>query len=144
MRHRLICKYIRYCKVKPKNIMKLKHYTHERNFVVKCEGDSLVWNQHITRPKEKNVWDMAYYIPTVWKSGGSRPPCPPPNCTHDYMHNGLSFYQIMYCKATFLALPRLSYIIFNGPVVVKTTLLRPKLQQTHYHYRIATKLAKAY
>jgi len=23
---------------------------------------------------------MAYYIPTVRKSGGTRPPCPPPNC----------------------------------------------------------------
>jgi len=55
------------------------------------------------------------------------------------MYNGLRFYQI-----TFLALPRLSCIIFNRPVVSKTTLLRPKLQQTHYYYRIATKLAKAY
>jgi len=25
---------------------------------------------------------MAYYIPIVWKSGGTRPPCPPPNCSH--------------------------------------------------------------
>jgi len=25
---------------------------------------------------------MAYYILTVWKSGGTRPPCPPPNCAH--------------------------------------------------------------
>jgi len=28
--------------------------------------------------------------------------------------------------------------------VSKTTLLRQKLQQAHYHYRLATKLAKAY
>jgi len=48
--------------------------THKRNFVVKCEGDSLVWNHFITKPKEKNVGDMAYYIPTVWKSGGARLP----------------------------------------------------------------------
>ena len=26
---------------------------------------------------------MAYYIPTVGKSGGTRPLCPPPNCAHD-------------------------------------------------------------
>jgi len=61
-----------------------------------------------------------------------------------YMHNGLSFCETMYCKTTFLALPRLSYIIVNRPVVGKTTLLRQKSQQTHYHYRIAINLAKAY
>jgi len=43
----------------------------------------------------------------------------------------------------FLALPRLSYIIFNRPVVDKTILLRQKSQQAYYFYRIATKLAKA-
>jgi len=61
-----------------------------------------------------------------------------------YMHNGLSVYQTKYCKTTFLALPRLSYIIFNRPVVGKTKLLRQKSQQTHYYCRIATKLANAY
>jgi len=55
---------------------------HERNFVVKCEGDSLVWNQYITKPKEKMWGYMACYIPTVWKSGGTRRPCPPPTCAH--------------------------------------------------------------
>jgi len=59
------------------------------------------------------------------------------------MHNnGLSIYQTKYRK--FLALPRLSFIIFNSSVVDKTTLLRQKSQQTHCYYRIATKLAKAY
>jgi len=48
------------------------------SFVIKCEGDSLVWNQYITKPKEK-CGGMVYYIPTVWKSGGTRPP---PNCDH--------------------------------------------------------------
>jgi len=43
-----------------------------------------------------------------------------------YMHNGLSIYQTKCCKTTFLALSRLSYIIFNRPVVCKTTLLRHK------------------
>jgi len=60
------------------------------------------------------------------------------------MHNGLSIYQIKYCKTTFLALSCLSYILFNRPVVGKTTLLRQKSQQTHYYCRIATKLANAY
>jgi len=62
------------------------------------------------------------------------------------MHNGLSIYQIKYCKTTFLALPLppLSYIIFDRPVTGKITLLCQKSQQTHYHYRIATKLAKIY
>ena len=27
---------------------------------------------------------MAYYIPTVWISGETRSPCPPPNYAHDY------------------------------------------------------------
>jgi len=58
------------------------------------------------------------------------------------MHYGLSIYQTKYCKTMFLALSRLSYIIFNRPVVGKATLLR-KSQQIHY-YRIATKLTKAY
>ena len=60
------------------------------------------------------------------------------------MHNGLSIYQTKYCKTTFLALLRLSYIISYHLAVGKTALLRQKSQQTHYYYRIATKLAKAY
>jgi len=59
------------------------------------------------------------------------------------MHNGLSIYQHRYCKATFIALPRLAYIICNRLVVGKTTLLRQKSKKT-LHFRIATKLAKAY
>jgi len=39
--------------------------------------------------------------------------------------------------------PCLCHVLFNRPVVGKTALLRQKLQQTHYYYRIATKLAKA-
>jgi len=60
------------------------------------------------------------------------------------MHNGLSIYRNKYRKTMFLALPRLSYIIFNRPVGDKAMSLRQKSQQTHYYYRIATKLAKAY
>jgi len=60
------------------------------------------------------------------------------------MHNGLSIYQTNYYKTAFLALPCLSYILFDRPVVGKTALLRQKSQQTHYYYRIAIKLAKAY
>ena len=40
--------------------------------------------------KRKNWRDMAYYVPTVWKSGGTRPPCFPPNCTYAYV---LLFWQ---------------------------------------------------
>jgi len=60
------------------------------------------------------------------------------------MHNGLSIYQTKYCKSTFLALPRLSYVIFNRPVVSKITLLRQKSQPTYFYYGIATMLAKTY
>jgi len=31
-----------------------------------------------------NVGGIAYYIPTVWKTGGTHPLCPPPNCAHAY------------------------------------------------------------
>ena len=41
-----------------------------------------------------------------------------------------------------LASSYLCYIPFNRPAVGKTALLRQKLQQTHYYYRISTKLAK--
>ena len=29
-----------------------------------------------TKPREKSGGDIAYYVATVWKSGGTRPPCP--------------------------------------------------------------------
>jgi len=28
-----------------------------------------MWNQYITKPKEKNVGGQAFYVPTVWKGG---------------------------------------------------------------------------
>jgi len=49
------------------------------------------------------------------------------------MHNGLSIYQTKYRKTAFLALPCLSSILVNRPVVGKTALLRQKSQQTHYY-----------
>jgi len=60
------------------------------------------------------------------------------------VHNVLSIYQTKHCKTAFLDLPRLYYITFNRLVVAKTICLRQKSQQTHYYYRIATKIAKAY
>jgi len=48
-----------------------------------------------------------------------------------YIHNGLSIYQTKYCVTTFRGLPHLSCIIFNRPVVGKTTSLRQRSQQTH-------------
>ena len=60
------------------------------------------------------------------------------------VHNGLSIYQTNYCTTTFLVLPRLSFMIFNRPVLGKTKLLHQKSQETHYYYRIATKLENAH
>jgi len=62
------------------------------------------------------------------------------------MQNGLSIYQNMYCKTTFLALTHLSYITFNYQAVGKKHyyVLRQKSQQTHGCYGIANKLAKVY
>ena len=34
--------------------------------------------------KRKSGGDMEYYIPPPEKVEGTRPPCPPPNCAHDY------------------------------------------------------------
>jgi len=56
----------------------------------------------------------------------------------------IEIYQTKYCDTTFLALPHIAYIIFNCPIVGKTTLLYQKLQQTHHNYRIAPKIAKTY
>ena len=47
---------------------------HKCNFVVKTEGDSLVWNQLLRNLKRKMWGDIAYYIPTVWNSGGNASP----------------------------------------------------------------------
>jgi len=59
---------------------------HERKFVVKCEGDSLTWNQYIAKLNKRKIWsNMAFCIATVWESGGTRPLCLPPNCAHDSM-----------------------------------------------------------
>jgi len=36
-------------------LLSITRYWHGRNFVVKCVGDNLAWNQYFTKPKEKNV-----------------------------------------------------------------------------------------
>jgi len=46
--------------------------------------------------KRKKWGDMAYDVPPGWKSGGIRPPCPPPNCAHNtlathFWYNPASF-----------------------------------------------------
>jgi len=43
------------------------------SFVIKCEGDSLVWNQYITKPKEKNVGAWYILFPLSEKVGGRVP-----------------------------------------------------------------------
>jgi len=43
---------------------------------------------------------------------------------------GLSINQTKYCKTTFRALPHVAYLLFNRPVVAKTTLLRQKSQKS--------------
>jgi len=35
-----------------------------------------------TNPKRKKWGDMGYFVLPVWKTGGTRPPCSPPNCAH--------------------------------------------------------------
>jgi len=45
------------------------------------------------------------------------------------VRNVLDAYQKKYCKTAFLALPHLSYMIFNRPVVGKTTLVRLESQK---------------
>ena len=58
------------------------------------------------------------------------------------MHHGFSINQTKYCKTSFLALPCLSCLLFNRPVVAKTSWLHLKSQQTDDYYRIAPELAK--
>jgi len=49
---------------------------HKRNFAVKCEGDCLVWNQYITKPKEKTVATWHIIFPLSEKVGGRVPRVP--------------------------------------------------------------------
>ena len=39
-----------------------------------------------TKPKDKKWGEHGILYPPVWKSGGTRSPCPPPNCAHDYSY----------------------------------------------------------
>jgi len=55
-------------------------HSHGCNFVVKCEGNSLVWNQYIMKPKEKIVGEHDILYPQCLQKWGPRPSCPPPNC----------------------------------------------------------------
>jgi len=73
--HKLLCRAV----VLPEEICLCTTWAQ---FCRKMGGNRLVWNQYITKPKEKMWGNMAYYISTVWKSEGTRPPCPPPNCAH--------------------------------------------------------------
>jgi len=50
-------------------------------FCCKMWGDRLVWNQYITKPKEK-MRGTRHIIFHCLKKWGTRPPCPPPNCAH--------------------------------------------------------------
>jgi len=49
---------------------------------------------------------MPYYIPTVRKSGGARPPCPPPNCAHacQYMKTSMAAVLSWVCEKGLLGL----------------------------------------
>ena len=40
------------------------------------------WNFSKYKTWREKVGDIAYYIHPIWKSGGTRPPCPQPNCAH--------------------------------------------------------------
>jgi len=63
------------------------------------------------------------------------------------MHNGQSIYQtkkVLHRKTTFLAFPRLAYLICNLLVMGTTVLLHRKSQQANYYFRFATKPAKVY
>jgi len=45
-----------------------------------------------TKPKDKKRGNIAYYVPPVWKSGGTCPPCPPPNCAHAFNDKNILLY----------------------------------------------------
>ena len=48
-------------------------HSHKRNFFVKCERDSLAWNQYIMKPKEKNVGAWYIISPLSEKVGNVSP-----------------------------------------------------------------------
>ena len=53
--------------------------------------------------REKNGGDMAYYVPPVSKSGGTRPPCPPPNSAHGRTAHNKFTAVLPLCHALFLS-----------------------------------------
>ena len=59
------------------NIQHDKHFTHNVANVTFVFGTS-----PNTKPEEKKWGGIAYYVPLPDKVGGTRPPCPPPNCAH--------------------------------------------------------------
>ena len=61
-------------------------YIHKRNFVVKCEGNSLVWNQYITEPKEKNVGGHGILYPHCLKKWEGRVPNVPQVIPHMHIY----------------------------------------------------------
>ena len=57
---------------------------HEKLFTQNVTNISFIFEaSRNAKPEEKKVGDTAYYVPPGWKSGGTRPPCPPPNFAHD-------------------------------------------------------------
>jgi len=52
------------------------YHRHEHNFVVKCEGDSLVSNQYITKPRE-NCGETWHIISPLYEKVGGRIPRAP-------------------------------------------------------------------
>jgi len=63
---------------------------------------------NILRKLKRKMWgDMAYYIHTVWKSGGMRSPWPQPNCTHAHeWHNCLAAKSWFYTASLKVACPK--------------------------------------
>jgi len=72
---------------------------------------------------------MAYYIPTVGKSGGTCPPCPPPNCAHGVNANGfLKRFQPLTLKWLD---PRFPNVFERDPNLSLVNTSRPKPQTTY-------------
>jgi len=59
-------------------------YAHGRNFVVKCEGTGWRETNMLRNVKRKCGETWHIISPQPEKVGGTRCPCPPPNCTHVY------------------------------------------------------------
>jgi len=72
--------------------------------------------------KRKKVGEQGILYPPTWKSGGTRPPCSPPNCAHAYYNSPVWYVLNLYGKKIILLIA-IEYFMFLFPFKDKSVRL---------------------